>query len=194
LRHLITLGKEIELGGATREKRRRDDESSRAAVVIPDAGLGLHPTSRQQQFRTTQGSACAGIPRQSHGVCPFNRARTELAYGEYLRRARRRVDAREHLRAALETFEGLRAAAWAERATQELRASGESVRRRDGADKPSLTPQECQVAQLVRNGMSNKDVAAQLFVSPRTVDFHLRNVFTKTGVSSRGELIGLELG
>jgi DNA-binding CsgD family transcriptional regulator len=104
------------------------------------------------------------------------------------------VDAREHLRAALETFEGLRAAARAERATQELRASGESVRRRDGADKPSLTPQECQVAQLVRNGMSNKDVAAQLFVSPRTVDFHLRNVFTKTGVSSRGELIGLELG
>jgi DNA-binding CsgD family transcriptional regulator len=124
---------------------------------------------------------------------PFNRARTELAYGEFLRRARRRVDARAHLRAALETFEGLRAAAWTERATRELRASGESVRRRDVAGEATLTPQERQVAQLVQQGLSNKDVAAQLFVSPRTVDFHLRNVFTKTGVSSRGELIGLDL-
>ena len=126
---------------------------------------------------------------------PFARARTELAYGEFLRRARRRVDARAHLRAALDTFEGLRAKPWAERAATELRASGETVRKRDdvGGDVP-LTPQERQVAQLVKKGMSNKDVAAQLFVSPRTVDFHLRNVFTKTGVSSRGELVGLDLG
>jgi DNA-binding CsgD family transcriptional regulator len=124
---------------------------------------------------------------------PFNRARTELAYGEFLRRARRRVDARAHLRAALETFQGLRAAAWTERAARELRASGESVRRRDAGGEAMLTPQERQVAQLVQQGLSNKDVAAQLFVSPRTVDFHLRNVFTKTGVSSRGELIGLDL-
>ena len=124
---------------------------------------------------------------------PFNRARTELAYGEFLRRSRRRVDARTHLRAALEVFEGLRAAAWSERAAQELRASGETVRKRDDGDEARLTPQERQVAQLVRKGLSNKDVAAQLFVSPRTVDFHLRNVFTKTGVASRGELIGVDL-
>lgn len=124
---------------------------------------------------------------------PFNRARTELAYGEFLRRSRRRVDARAHLRAALEVFEGLRAAAWTERATQELRASGETVRKREDGAEAILTPQERQVAQLVRKGMSNKDVAAHLFVSPRTVDFHLRNVFTKTGVTSRGELIGLDL-
>ncbi len=124
---------------------------------------------------------------------PFNRARTELAYGEFLRRRRRRVDARAHLRAALEVFEGLRAAAWTERAAQELRASGETVRKRDAGAEATLTPQERQVAQLVRKGLSNKDVAAQLFVSPRTVDFHLRNVFAKTGVSSRGELVGLDL-
>jgi DNA-binding CsgD family transcriptional regulator len=125
---------------------------------------------------------------------PFSRARTELAYGEFLRRSRRRVDARVHLRAALDTFEGLRAKPWAERAATELRASGETVRRREETDgEVPLTPQERQVAQLVKKGMSNKDVAAQLFVSPRTVDFHLRNVFTKTGLSSRGELIGLEL-
>ncbi len=125
---------------------------------------------------------------------PFDRARTRLAYGEFLRRARRRVDARTHLRAALEQFEGLRARPWAERAAAELRASGETVRKRvePGSDV-ALTPQERQVAQLVRTGLSNKDVAAQLFVSPRTVDFHLRNVFSKTGVTSRAELVGLGL-
>jgi DNA-binding NarL/FixJ family response regulator len=117
-----------------------------------------------------------------------NRARTQLAYGEFLRRSRRRVDARVHLRAALETFEDLGAAACAERARQELRASGESARRRDASAVEELTPQELQVAGLVRRGLSNRDVAARLFVSPRTVDFHLRNVFAKLGVASRGEL------
>jgi len=122
---------------------------------------------------------------------PFHRARTELAYGEYLRRTRRRVDARDHLRAALERFEDLRATPWAERATQELRASGETARRRDLATATDLTPQELQVAQLVQSGLTNKEVAAQLFVSPRTVDFHLRNVFAKAGVTSRVELARL---
>jgi DNA-binding CsgD family transcriptional regulator len=125
---------------------------------------------------------------------PFNRARTQLAYGEYLRRNRRRVDARTHLRAALDAFESLKAKPWADRAATELRASGETVRKRDETAEATLTPQERQVAQLVAKGMSNKDVAAQLFVSTRTVDFHLRNVFSKTGVSSRGELVGIELG
>jgi DNA-binding CsgD family transcriptional regulator len=124
---------------------------------------------------------------------PFDRARTQLAYGEFLRRARRRVDARTHLRAALDTFEDLRARPWAERAAQELRASGETARKRDDAGEPVLTPQERQVAQLVQRGMSNREVAGQLFVSPRTVDFHLRNVFAKTGVTSRLELAQLTL-
>jgi DNA-binding CsgD family transcriptional regulator len=122
-----------------------------------------------------------------------DRARTELAYGEYLRRARRRVDAREHLRAALTLFEELGATSWAERATQELRASGETARRRDVTTATDLTAQERNVTALVRQGLSTKDVAAQLFVSPRTVDFHLRNVFNKLGVTSRGELIALPL-
>ncbi|MCV2491818.1 LuxR family transcriptional regulator [Geodermatophilus sp. YIM 151500] len=124
-----------------------------------------------------------------------DRARTELAYGAFLRRARRRVDARAHLRAALETFEDLRAETWAERARQELRASGETARRRDisAATTPELTPQERQVAALVREGLSNRDVAARLFLSPRTVDFHLRNVFAKLGVTSRTELVALAL-
>jgi DNA-binding CsgD family transcriptional regulator len=119
----------------------------------------------------------------------FDVARTRLAYGEHLRRTRRRVAARNHLRTALETFEDLKTAPWADRATQELRASGESTRKRDASTDSDLTPQELQVAQLVRRGLSNRDVAAQLFVSPRTVDFHLRNVYAKKGVASRAELV-----
>jgi len=115
-------------------------------------------------------------------------ARTQLAYGEFLRRSRRRVDARTQLRAALATFEDLGAEPWAERARQELRASGETARRRDTAATPDLTPSERQIGDLVREGLSNRDIAARLFVSPRTVDFHLRNAFAKLGVSSRTEL------
>jgi DNA-binding CsgD family transcriptional regulator len=126
-------------------------------------------------------------------VRPFERARTQLAYGEFLRRQRRRVDARVHLRAALETFEDLKAAPWADRAAQELRASGETARKRELDTEVELTPTELQVAQLVQQGLSNREVAAQLFVSPRTIDFHLRNVFAKTGVTSRGGLTQVTL-
>jgi len=130
------------------------------------------------------------------GTAPrrFDRARIHLGYGEYLRRARRRVDARAHLRTALDVFEDLGAARWAARAAHELRASGETARRRDVATAIQLTAQERQVAALVRQGLSNRDAAAQLFLSPRTVDFHLRNVFSKLGLSSRAELAALQLG
>jgi DNA-binding CsgD family transcriptional regulator len=124
----------------------------------------------------------------------FDRARIHLGYGEYLRRARRRVDARAHLRTALEMFDDLGATRWATRATHELRASGETARRRDVTTATQLTAQERQVATLVRQGLSNRDAAAQLFLSPRTVDFHLRNVFSKLGLSSRAELAALQLG
>ncbi len=134
------------------------------------------------------------LAHQAAAARPFEAARIHLAYGGFLRRARRRVDARDHLRAALNTFEDLRARPWAERARRELRASGESARKRDETTATDLTAQERQVARLVADGMSNRDVAAQLFLSPRTIDFHLRNVFTKTGVSSRGELAHLDLG
>ena len=121
------------------------------------------------------------------------RARTQLAFGEFLRRSRRRVDARTHLRAALQTFDDLGAAPWAERARQELRASGETARKRDPSTATNLTPQELQVTRIVRRGLSNRDAAAQLFLSPRTIDFHLRNAFVKLGVTSRAELTALAL-
>jgi DNA-binding CsgD family transcriptional regulator len=124
---------------------------------------------------------------------PFEQARTELAYGELLRRARRRVDARAHLEAALDAFEGLSAAPWAERTRLELRASGQAVRRRDPSTLRQLTPQELQVARFVARGLPTREVAAQLFLSPRTVDFHLRNVFAKLGISSRTQLAQFHL-
>jgi DNA-binding CsgD family transcriptional regulator len=123
---------------------------------------------------------------------PYDLARTQLAYGEFLRRTNRRADARPHLRAALERFTDAGAAPLVERAAQELRASGETARKRDPSTLLDLTPMELKVAQLVSSGLSNKDAAAQCWVSPRTVAFHLRNVFTKVGVSSRTELAQLD--
>ena len=125
---------------------------------------------------------------------PYDLARARLAYGEFLRRSNRRVDARGHLRSALETFTDLSASPLVARTTQELRASGETARKRDPSTLLDLTPMERKVAQLVSTGLSNKDVAAQCWVSPRTVAFHLRNVFTKVGVSSRTELARLDFG
>jgi DNA-binding CsgD family transcriptional regulator len=124
---------------------------------------------------------------------PLDAARAQLAYGEWLRRSQRRVDARQHLRQAVDTFQDLRAESLAARANQELRASGETARKRDPSTLVNLTPTELQIAQLVSAGLSNKDVAAQCWISPRTVAFHLRNVFTKAGITSRGELAQLHL-
>jgi DNA-binding CsgD family transcriptional regulator len=118
----------------------------------------------------------------------YDRARTELLLGEHLRRHRQRVESRDHLRTALSMFEALGANSWADRARSELRASGETARRREASTLAQLTPQQLQVARFVAEGMSNKEVAAQMFLSPRTVDAHLRNVFTKLGVASRARL------
>lgn len=124
---------------------------------------------------------------------PYDRARTQLAYGERLRRDRRRVEARTQLRAALDTFEGLGQVLWAARARDELRATGETARKRDPSTIDSLTPQELRVARLVAAGASNKSVAEQLFLSRRTVEYHLGKVFVKLGVSSRLELARVPL-
>jgi DNA-binding CsgD family transcriptional regulator len=122
---------------------------------------------------------------------PFNKARTLLLLGEHLRRERRRSEARAHLRMAIESFERLGASPWETRARAELRATGETARKREPSTLTQLTPQQLQIVRLVAEGATNKEVAAQLFVSPRTVDHHLRNVFVKLGISSRAELIRL---
>lgn len=126
---------------------------------------------------------------------PFERARTELLFGEWLRRAGRRSEARTPLRSALDTFELLASEPWAERARAELRATGESRARHVGDAEPleRLTPQERQVVRLAATGMTNRDIGAQLFLSPRTVGYHLYNAYPKLGVASRGELSRIEL-
>jgi DNA-binding CsgD family transcriptional regulator len=119
---------------------------------------------------------------------PFERARTELCRGERLRRAKRRAEAREPLRRALETFERLGAAPWGERARSELSATGETVKRRDPYATDELTPQELQVALIVGRGATNKEAGAALFLSPKTIETHLGRIYRKLNVRSRTEL------
>jgi DNA-binding CsgD family transcriptional regulator len=133
------------------------------------------------------------LSHHDHRVPPYERARTQLAYGERLRRDRRIAEARLQLRRALDTFDGVSTRLWAERARGELRATGETARKRDPSSLDTLTSQERRVARLVAAGASNKDVAAQLFLSSRTVEYHLGKVFTKLGVASRVELARLAL-
>jgi DNA-binding CsgD family transcriptional regulator len=124
-----------------------------------------------------------------HRDMPFETARTQLLLGERLRRAGRRVEARGALREALVAFEQLGAQPWAGRARTELRASGERVRRGSPTAAEQLTPQELQVALEVAKGSTNREAAAALFLSPKTIEFHLRNIYRKLGIRSRTELV-----
>jgi DNA-binding CsgD family transcriptional regulator len=118
----------------------------------------------------------------------FEQARTQLLYGAWLRRARRKTDAGTQLRAAVDNLDRIGAAPWAEQARAELSAIGTPAPRTDAASSPRLTPQELQVARLATQGLSNRDIAAQLFLSPRTVGYHLYKAFPKLGITSRSQL------
>jgi DNA-binding CsgD family transcriptional regulator len=118
----------------------------------------------------------------------FETGRTRLAFGSRLRRARKRVLAREELRAAIEAFDSLGAAPWSDLAAAELAATGETARRRDPSTRDELTPQELQIALLLADGKTTREAAAALFLSPKTIEFHLRNAYRKLGISSRQEL------
>ena len=135
-------------------------------------------------FDTAFASALAFDDRRP---MPFERARTLLAFGRRLHRSCRRAAARQHLRAALEGFERLHADAWASQAEAELRAVG--GRRRPPQDDRALTPQEWRVAAAVQRGASNRAIAADLFLSPKTVEFHLRQIYRKLDVHSRTQLV-----
>ena len=154
-------------------------DANRSLLTRSEALLGTRDA--EEAF-----AEAAGLGR---ALTPFERARTELLYGEWLRRRRRRSDARAHLREAAELLRSLAAQPWAERAESELRATGETARRREAATLDQLTPQELQIAGLVAQGLTNREIASQLFLSPRTIEYHLRKVFTKLGLASRAELI-----
>jgi DNA-binding NarL/FixJ family response regulator len=128
------------------------------------------------------------IERLSHIKTRATLARAHLLYGERLRREHRRVDAREQLRVAYAMLSDMGMEAFAERARRELLATGETVRKRTVETLDELTPQEVQVARLAAGGQTNPEIGAQLFLSPRRVEWHLSKVFGKLGVSSRKEL------
>ena len=155
-----------------------------------DYGLGLEARSRAL---LSDGAAADGLYRQAIDRLTRTRlrpelARTHLLYGEWLRREGRRADARTQLRTAHQILAPMGAAAFAERARRELLAAGETARKRATQARTELTAQETSIARLARDGQTNTEIGAQLFLSARTVEWHLGNVFTKLGISSRREL------
>jgi DNA-binding CsgD family transcriptional regulator len=188
LSELIEAATRSDEAARARSAVERLAEATRAAQT--DWGLGIAARSRAL---VSEGEAAERLYQEAIERLGRTRLRPELArahllYGEWLRRKNRRVDARAQLRAAHELFTPIGMEAFAERARQELLATGERVRNRTVETRADLTAQERQIAQLARDGLSNPEIGARLFLSPRTVEWHLRKVFTKLGVRSRREL------
>jgi len=155
-----------------------------------DWGLGIEARCRAL---LTQGQAAEALYLEAIGRLGGTRLRPELArahllYGEWLRRERRRTDAREQLRSAVQMLDTIGMEAYAARARRELRAAGGTARRTAVTTVVQLTSQEAQIARLAAEGLSNPEIAFRLFLSPRTVQYHLGKVFTKLGITSRGQL------
>ena len=155
-----------------------------------DFALGIEARSRALLSDGTGANDlyCEAIERFSRTRLRPELARAHLLYGEWMRREGRRVNAREQLRTAHHLFDAIGMEAFAERARRELLATGEKARKRSPGTREELTPQEEQIARLARDGLSNPEIGAQLFVSARTVEWHLRNVFAKLGITSRRQL------
>jgi DNA-binding CsgD family transcriptional regulator len=167
--------------------------SGHAVASETDLGLGL--LARSQALLGSDNDAELlyrdALSRLERCGVVTELARAHLIYGEWLRRQGRRRDAQEQLRIALERFERMGAEAFAERSRIELRASGERIATTAATGQIALTSQEAQIVQYVASGAKNAEVAAQLFISPSTVDYHLRKVFRKLGVNSRTQLVRL---
>jgi DNA-binding CsgD family transcriptional regulator len=162
-----------------------------AQAAGTDWALGVQARSRAL---VSDDDAAEDLYREAIGRLTNTRVRVDLArshlvYGEWLRRERRRVEAREQLRTAYEMLSEMGVEAFAERARRELAATGETARKRMDETRDDLTAQEAQIARLARDGLSNPEIGAELFISPRTVKYHLRKVFTKLDISSRHELL-----
>ncbi|MEU3516816.1 AAA family ATPase [Streptomyces sp. NPDC006654] len=157
----------------------KPDPSPRLAAVLSRAAALLTDTDEaERHFR-------AALDDPATDAWPFEKALGRLDFGEWLRRRRRSVEARAHLAAALECFQRLDARPWTERAAAELRAAGAATGPSAGGE---LTPQERQIAELAAQGLTNRDIAARLYLSPRTVGYHLHKVFPKLGITARAQL------
>ncbi len=156
-----------------------------------DWALGIEARSRAllNDGDTAERLHCESIERLGRTRIRADLARAHLLYGEWLRGERRRVDARAQLRLALNMLEAMGMDAFAERARRELQAAGETARKRNVATgDEQLTAQEAQIARMARDGLSNPEIGVRMFISPRTVQYHLRKVFTKLGIESRSQL------
>jgi DNA-binding CsgD family transcriptional regulator len=176
-------------GQPERAEAAGDQLSSMAAASGTAWARGI---AARSQALTREGNAAEDLYREALDLLEKTRmttqlARTRLCYGEWLRRQKRRTDARDQLRPAYEALEAMGARAFAERARRELQANGERVRKRSDPDS-DLTPQEDQIAQLAREGQTNQEIGAQLFIGTRTVEWHLRNILAKLNITSRREL------
>ena len=190
------LSELIEAATRTGETRlaREALERLAEATSIGDSDWGLGILARTRALLTAgqdaEGSYREAIVRLSRTQLRPELARAQLVYGEWLRREGRRTDARAQLRAAHDQFTAIGMEAFAERARRELSATGETARKRTPEARDELTPQEAQIADLARGGLSNPQIAAQLFLSPHTVEYHLRKVYAKLQISSRHQLQG----
>jgi DNA-binding CsgD family transcriptional regulator len=167
-----------------------DRLSERTRASGTDWALGIEACSRAllSDGRDAEPLHREAVERLAGTRALVHLARARLLYGEWLRRENRRVDAREQLRAAHETFSDIGAEGFAERARHELAATGETARSRTDDARGVLTPQEAHIARLAKDGLSNPEIGAQLFISPRTVQYHLRKVFMKLDITSRNQL------
>ena len=159
-----------------------------------DWGLGVLARSRPLLSEGAQAEELyrEAVTRLGRTRLRIDLARARLLYGEWLRRERRRGDAREQLRPAYETFQAMGLAGFAERAGRELRSTGETARRRvPAAGHQELTAQEALIAGLARDGLSNPEIGTRLFISAHTVQYHLRKIFAKLGIASRSQLSGI---
>ena len=166
--------------------------AERARASGTDWALGMEARSRALLSDGKEADALyrEAIDRLGRSRVAVHLARAHLVYGEWLRREQRRVDAREHLRTAHDMFSRFGAEAFADRAHRELQATGETVRKRTVETRDLLTAQETQVARLAAAGHTNPEIGAQLFISPRTAEYHLRKVFSKLDINSRRQLRG----
>ena len=173
-----------------------DRLSERTQASGTDWALGMEAGSRAllSDGRDAEPLYREAVERLARSRGVTHLARAQLLYGEWLRRENRRVDAREQLRAAYDRFDQIGAEAFAERARRELQATGETAPRRTVETRDVLTPQEAQIARMASDRQTNPEIGATLFISPRTVEYHLRKVFTKLDISSRKELRGALAG
>jgi DNA-binding CsgD family transcriptional regulator len=170
--------------------RRRVSERSRATPTEWARGVEAYVRALAEDGDAADAGYRESIDRLGRTRVRAHLIRAHLLYGEWLRRRKRRADARRHLRLAYDRLTAMGAEAFAERARRELLATGEKVRRPAPATAIDLTAQEAEIARLVREGLSNPEISTRLFISPRTVEWHLRKVFMKLGISSRRQLRG----